>query len=154
MKKTILTMLSAAVLCGGLTFYNEVSAQGKVKSNETNPLLQQWKTPYATPPFSKIKENDYLDAFKQAINVHNKEIHNFNNTIAALDYSGKLLKQVSGVFGNLTSCLTDENLQKIQEKVGPMLSKHYDEINMNESLFKRVKIVWENKNSAKYTSEQ
>ena len=76
-------------------------------AQSTNPFYQEWKTPYGTPPFDKIKQDHYLPAFKQGIEEQNKEIAailnsdeepTFENTVEALEYSGGLLTKVSNVF--------------------------------------------------------
>ena len=153
MKKTILFMLSAALLFGGC---------GK-KENSDNPLLKEWNTPFGTPPFDQIKTSDYLPAFEEAMKVHNKEIDaiinnkevaNFENTIVSYDLSGELLGKVAGVFFNMTAANTNEELQKLEEKIGPMLAKHADEITMNAKLFERVKKVWDNKENENLNKEQ
>ncbi|MFA6199982.1 MAG: peptidase M3, partial [Bacteroidales bacterium] len=155
MKKTILFMLSAALLLGGCGKNN--------KDLANNPLLKEWNTPFGTPPFDKIQLKDYLPAFEEGMRVHNEEIDaiinnkeaaNFENTIVAYDLSGELLAKVSGVFFNMTSCNTNEELQKLEEKIGPMMAKHGDEITMNTKLFARVKNVWDNKDKEKLNKEQ
>ncbi len=76
----------------------------------TNPLLAQWETPHATPPFSKIELAHYEPAFEAAIACQRAEIDaivnnpakpTFGNTIAALERSGELLGRIEGVFYNL-----------------------------------------------------
>ena len=71
--------------------------------DEINPLLAKWDTPFETPPFNKIKSTHYLQAFKEAIKIHNSEIDEivnnsedatFSNTIEAIDYSGDALTRV------------------------------------------------------------
>jgi peptidyl-dipeptidase Dcp len=155
MKKTILLMLSVALLLGSC---------GKDKKDlANNPLLKEWNSPFGTPPFDKIQAKDYLPAFEEGMRVHNEEIDaiinnkeaaNFENTIVAYDLSGELLSKVSGVFFNMTSCNTNEELQKLEEKIGPMVAKHGDEITMNAKLFERVKKVWDNKDKEKLNKEQ
>lgn len=155
MKKKILFMLSAALLFG--------ACQNKDLSKDSNPLLQTWDTPFGTPPFEKIKVTDYLPAFTAAMQEHNDEIEkiiknkekaNFENTIAAFDYSGELLAQVAGVFYNMTAANTNEDIQKLEEKIGPMMAKHRDEITMNAKLFEKVKSVWDNKEKENLNQEQ
>lgn len=133
------------------------------KDNQTNPLLREWDTEYQTVPFDEIKNSDYEPALKEAIAKHNEEIQeiinnkdkaNFENTIAALDYSGRLFKRVVSVFNNMTLCNTNQELQALQEKLSPMISSHEDEIKMNEQLFNRIKTVWDNRSNENLNSEQ
>jgi len=93
---------------------------------ETNTLLAEWDTPFETPPFEKIKTEHYLPAFKEAIKIHNSEIEKiinnseeatFPNTIEALDYSGKMLRQVRRVFSAMNSAMSNDELQAINKEV-------------------------------------
>lgn len=146
-------MLSAAFLVVGC---------GK-KELADNPFLKTWDTPFGTIPFDEIKIEHYMPAFEEGMKVQNGEIEaiiknkekaNFKNTIEAIDYSGELLAKVSGVFFNMTGANTNEELQKLEEKIGPILAKHGDEITMNGKLFERVKMVWDNKDKEKLNQEQ
>lgn len=129
----------------------------------SNPLLENFTTPFGVPAFDKFKTSDYLPAIKEAIAIHDKEIEaivnnkekpNFKNTIEALDQSGALLNQVATIFYNLNSVITDDAMQKIAEESAPLMSKHSDNISLNKELFKRVKYVYDNRKSEKLNSEQ
>ena len=98
-----------------------------------------------------------------AMEEHNKEIQaiidnaeapTFDNTIAALDYAGETLSKVAGVFFNMMAANTSEELQKVNEQVGPMMATHSDNISMNAKLFEKIKAVYDAKDSQKYTGEQ
>lgn len=130
---------------------------------ESNPLLEDWKTPFGTPPFDRIKTEHYLPAFKEAIELHKKEISDiienedkptFQNTIAALDYSGSKLKQVQRVFSAMNESMSSNEMTQLSKEISPMLSKHKDDINLNEDLFKRVKTVYDNKDEIDLTTEE
>ena len=130
---------------------------------ETNPLLAEWKTPFETPPFDKIKTEHYLPAFKEAIKQHNKEIDaivnntddpTFSNTIEALDYSGELLNRVKRVFFAMNEAMNNDEMTAISKEVSPMLSKHSDDINLNEKLFKRVRDVYDKREALGLNTEQ
>jgi peptidyl-dipeptidase Dcp len=130
---------------------------------EQNPFFTEWKTPFGTPPFNEIENEDYLPAFKEGIRLQqeeiaaitaNKEAPTFANTIDALERSGKLLDKVSGVFYNLNSALTSDTMQQIAKEVSPLLSKHHDDINLNAALFARIKSVYEQKSKLNLTVEQ
>lgn len=153
MKKTLMT-----ILVSGLMF-----ASCSKQEVSDNPLLQKWDTPFETAPFEKIKVEHYLPAFEAAMEEHNKEIQaiidnaeapTFDNTIAALDYAGETLSKVAGVFGNMMAANTSEELQKVNEQVGPMMATHSDNISMNAKLFEKIKAVYDAKDSQKYTGEQ
>ena len=124
--------------------------------DKTNPLLAEWDTPYGVPPFDLIKAKHYEPAFKQAMSLHNAEIEaivdcseepTFANTIAAFDASGEKLSAVSNIFSMMCAALTDKDMQEIEEEMMPRLSAHYDAIYMNEGLFKRIKVVYDKRNS-------
>ncbi|WP_299519395.1 M3 family metallopeptidase [Winogradskyella sp.] len=126
-------------------------------------LNKTFVTPYNTAPFSKIKNEDFLPAFKTAIDrakaeietiTNNDEIPSFKNTIEALDYSGEELDRVSSIFFNLNSAETNDEIQKIAQDVSPLLSEFSNDITLNEDLFRRVKIVYDSKASLHLTTEQ
>ena len=153
MKKTLMTILVSGVVLASCT-KNQVA---------DNPLLQEWDTPFQTAPFEKIKVEHYMPAFQAAMEEHNKEIQaiidnaeepNFDNTIAALDYAGETLSKVAGVFFNMMAANTSEELQKVNEEVGPMMATHSDNVSMNADLFAKIKKVYDAKDSQKYTGEQ
>jgi peptidyl-dipeptidase Dcp len=132
-------------------------------TEQKNPLLATWDTPFETPPFDKITTEHYLPAFEKAIEIHNKEIDKivknsdevtFANTIEALDYSGTLLRRVRRVFSAMNESMSNEQMQIISKEVSPMLSKHNDDINLNENLFSRVKAVYEMRESLGLDTEQ
>ena len=128
-----------------------------------NILNTPFDTLYNTAPFSKIKDLDYLPAFKIAIAEAKAEIDaitnseatpNFENTIETLEFSGQQLDRISGVFFNLNSAETSDLIQKIAQEVSPLLSDFSNDITLNEELFKRVKAVYDNKNGLNLTVEQ
>ncbi len=125
----------------------------------TNPLLQS----FDIAPFSKIKNEHFLPAFKEAISLSRKEVDNitanpdiptFENTVEALAYSGKQLDRVSSVFFNLNSAETNEKIQKIAQEVSPMLSQLGNDITLNEALFSRVKTIYAQKDDLDLSVEQ
>lgn len=119
-----------------------------------NPFMAPYGTPFNMPPFDKISNSDYLPAFEEGIRQHNQEIEaiinnravaDFDNTIAALDNAGQLLENVTYVFNGLYDACSTPELQTLGEQILPMLSKHNDEVMMNERLFSRVKQVYDNR---------
>ncbi len=133
------------------------------KQQEDNPFFKEWDTPFSTPPFAEIKNEHYLPAFEEGIRQQQKEIAaitankdapTFKNTIEVLERSGAFLDRVNNVFDNLTSALTSDTLQQIAKEVSPLLSKHWDDIKLNVELFKRIKVVYEQKSEWDLTVEQ
>ena len=119
----------------------------------TNPLLAEWDTPHATPPFDKISASDYEPAFDTAIAVSRAEIDaivnnpakpSFKNTIVALEKQGELLERISSVFFNMLQCNTSDELQNIAMQIQPKLTELDNDVSLNPELFKRVKEVYEN----------
>ena len=126
-------------------------------------LNQYFDTPFNTAPFSKIKNKDFLPAFKKAIQeakaeidaiVKNPEVPSFQNTIEALDFSGEQLDRISSIFFNLNSAETSDEIQKIAQMVSPLLTEFSNDITLNEDLFKRVKTVYDTKDTLSLTTEQ
>ena len=128
-----------------------------------NILLQEFETNFNTAPFSKIKNKDFLPAFKQAIEKAKAEIYaitsntepaSFKNTIEALDYSGEQLDRISSIFFNLNSAETNPVIQKIAQEVSPLLSEFGNDVTLNKALFNRVKTVYNTKSQLTLTKEQ
>ena len=123
---------------------------------ETNPLLSEWTSPFGVPPFDQVKEEHYMPAFKEAMKVHNQEIDaivnnpeapDFENTILALDNAGSLLSKVSAVFSSASGVRSNDRIMEISNELTPLRSAHSNEINMNDALFKRVKAVYDQRES-------
>lgn len=128
-----------------------------------NILFEKFNTPFHTAPFSKIKNEDFIPAFKHAIETAKQEIDvieknteapTFQNTIEALEFSGEQLDRISSLFFNLNSAETNDEIQKIAQEVSPLLSEFSNDITLNEDLFKRVKAVYEKKETLNLTTEQ
>ncbi|AOW08239.1 M3 family metallopeptidase [Flavobacterium gilvum] len=128
-----------------------------------NILLQKFDTKLDTAPFSKIKNDDYLPAFQEAILlakaeidviVKNTENPTFKNTIEALSFSGDTLDRISNIFFNLNSAETSDEMQKIAQDVSPLLSEFGNDIRLNADLFARVKSVYDQRESLNLNPEQ
>lgn len=150
MRKFIVSLLAAAVLA--------MPAAGKtpkkVKTNENgNPFLTEYTTKYKIPPFEKIKYEHYIPALEQGIALHNQEIEmianarqtpTFVNTVLALDNSGEVYNKVCAVFMALNESDATPEMQEIAEKFIPLMTAHGDDIYMNEGLFSRIKMIYNN----------
>jgi peptidyl-dipeptidase Dcp len=130
---------------------------------QNNPLTSEFKTPHQTAPFSEIKNEHFIPAFEESIKqgeaeikaiIENPQAPTFENTIAALDNSGKLLSRTAGVFFNLLSAETSDELQQIAQQVSPILTKFQNDITLNPELFKKVKTVYDKKETLGLTAEQ
>lgn len=133
------------------------------KKSEMNPLLADFDTPFGVPPFELIEYGHYLPAFKKAMEMQNKEISaitgneaapNFENTIAALDYSGEKLGAISSIFYNIRSANTSDEMQQIARELVPLMSAHRSNINLNAELFNRIKTVFNQQDELDLTREQ
>lgn len=126
-------------------------------------LTQYFNTKHNTAPFSQIKIEDYVPAFKEGIALAKAEIDaitnnpdapTFENTIVAMDFSGDVLDRLSSVFFNLNSAETNDEMQKIAQEVSPWLSEFGNDIRLNAELFARVKAVYDQKESLNLNPEQ
>lgn len=130
---------------------------------ENNPLLEHFDTPHQTPPFDRIRTEDYIPAFDRAIAeakaaiesiAQSEAVPDFENTIVALDGSGEALNKVSAIFFNLNSANTNDEMQQIAQEVSPKLTEFDNSIYMNPRLFERVKQVYNKQNDLSLTPEQ
>ena len=128
-----------------------------------NPFFEEYETPFKIPPFEKIKFEHYEPAFMQGIDEHQKEIlkiaqnekePTFENTLEALESSGKTLDKVANVFYNLLGSNTNDEFDALAVKMSPLLSAHNDKILLNKELFERIKILKSNEPSLKLSDEQ
>ena len=131
--------------------------------NTNNPLLKPFQTIHQTAPFSEIKNEHFLPAFKVAIEearaevqaiIDNPDAPTFENTIVAMSQSGDRLSTIRKIFFNLNSAETNDEIQKIAQEVAPMLSEFGNDISLNPDLFARVKAVYEQKEGLVLTPEQ
>ena len=122
------------------------------QAQRENPLLQESNLPFGAPDFSKIDSTDYMPAFEAAIQqtrdeiaaiVDNPDSATFENTILALEESGKTLDRVSRVFFALVEADKTPALADIEKKVQPMLTDLGNEISFNKPLFERIKKVYD-----------
>ncbi|TRX35542.1 M3 family metallopeptidase [Flavobacterium sp. ZT3R18] len=128
-----------------------------------NILLQKFGTKLDTAPFSKIKNENYLPAFQEAITLakaeidaisNNAENPTFENTIETLSFSGDTLDRISSIFFNLNSAETSDEMQKIAQDVSPLLSEFGNDVRLNAALFAKVKTVYDQRDSLNLNPEQ
>ena len=129
----------------------------------SNPLLTKSTLPYGAPQFDKIENQHYIPAFKQAIAeakaeidaiINNPNEPTFENTIEALEYAGSTLNQVSHIFYNLLEANTNEEMQNIAEEISPLTTEFSMYVSLNESLFQRVKKIYNQKNNTNLNAEE
>ncbi len=128
-----------------------------------NPLLTESPNKWGAPQFDKIRNEHYLPAFEEGIRqakaeidaiVNNPEAPTFENTIEALEYSGRTLDKVSGIFFNLLEADSDEQMQSIAEEVSPKLTEYSMYVSLNEKLFERVKAVYDMRETLSLEKDQ
>jgi peptidyl-dipeptidase Dcp len=131
-----------------LSFFNMTHA--------ANPLLGAYRTPRETCPFDKIKQAHYLPAVEEGIRQLEKEVATiasnpqpptFENTIVALEHSGKLLERVTSAFFTVLNAEADDSLMNLSQEILPKLSECRNNIHLNETLFARVKAVYDRRAS-------
>lgn len=124
-----------------------------------NPLLQ----PFDTAPFTQIKNEHFAPAIKQLIIdtkeevnaiVENTDAPTFANTVEALENTGQQLDRATSVFFNLNSAETNDEIQKIAQELSPLLTEFGNDLLLNEALFKKVKTVYDARESYDLTGEQ
>lgn len=128
-----------------------------------NPLLKPFNTPHQTAPFNEIETSHYEQAMEEGMKMGNEEIKNiiensdeptFENTILALENSGKVLDRVTTIFFNLLSAETNDEMDGIAERITPKLTEYSNNISLNEALFDRVKVVYSNKSNLNLSPEE
>ena len=133
------------------------------KQPAENPLLAPFKTPHQTPPFDQIKTEHFVPAITAAMEenrgeieniVNNSATPNFENTIAALERSGRKLDRITGILFNLNHAETNAELQAVVRNIAPVLADFSNEVMLNEKLFNKVKYVYDNCDRKQLTVEQ
>jgi peptidyl-dipeptidase Dcp len=129
----------------------------------SNPLIQEWDTPFGIPPFDLIRDEHFRDAMEAGFEqqraevkaiIENPEDPSFSNTIEALEQSGALIERTFKIFGNLTGTDTNSTLDALELEMNPRNSRRKDEIYLNEALFRRVSVVYEARGKLDLDEEQ
>lgn len=135
---------------------------GKTIAKNINPFAEPSTLPLQAPDFDKIKDADYLPAFDEGMRqqlaevkiiAENKAEPTFDNTIIALEKSGRMLERVSLTFFAVVQANSDKQLEKIQTNVSPKLAMHQDAIFLNPALYARVKALYDNRDKLALDAE-
>ncbi|MGM9742788.1 MAG: M3 family metallopeptidase [Candidatus Cryptobacteroides sp.] len=119
--------------------------------------------PYGAPQFDRIRAGHYMPAFKAGIKeakaeidaiVANPEEPTFENTIEALEFSGRTLNRVAGIFYNILEADATDELQAIAEELSPLMTEYEMYVSLNAQLFERVKSVYEKRESLPLDKDQ
>jgi peptidyl-dipeptidase Dcp len=128
-----------------------------------NPFLSEYDTPFQVPPFDKIATSDFLPAVEKGIAEQQAEIDavannpaspTFENTILAFNNSGRLLAKVMNVFECLIASNTNSAMQALAGTIFPLVTAHQDNIYLNDTFFRRMKAVYEDRDNGKLDAEQ
>lgn len=139
------------------------SSKDSSMTDPGNPFFSEFDTPFGVPPFDRIHHRHFMPAYTAAMEIGRQEIDaiagnaeapTFENTIEALERSGKMLTRVSSVFGNLSGSMTNDSIQSIQKEVSPLLTRYRDDIRLNKALFNRISDLYERRESLGLTVEQ
>jgi len=156
--RTLVLLIAMSALAAPMA-----SADNPAPAPANNPFFTEWTAPFGVPPFAQIKEEHFLPAFEEGIAERRREVAvitaseekpTFANTVEALATGGSLLAKVSGVFFNLFSAETNDELQAIARELSPKMSALRDDIQLDEKLFARVAAVWEQRESLELNREQ
>jgi peptidyl-dipeptidase Dcp len=138
-------------------------SEAQEKVPQANPLLRPWQTPFETPPFAEIAPEMFLPAFEQAFADHAAEVAaithdpsqpDFDNTITALERSGKLLTKVSAVFYALVGAHSNPALLEADKELSLRMARHWNPIMMNAVLFGRIVQLYERRATLDLTGER
>ena len=151
-------VLGIIVAMARITAISVIAQTSPVQNTNTadNPLLTESSLPYHVPPFDKIKDEHFAPAIDAGMREQLKEVEavannsekpTFDNTIVALERTGRLLDRAQRTFSNLNACNTNPTLQKIDKEMAPKLAAHHDEIFLNPKLFARVQELYDNRNN-------
>lgn len=153
--------ISIVILMAGLCLQIRAD-ESRFAAEEDNPLLKEYRTPFETPPFDEIRNEHFIPAFEEGIRLHeaeiraiveNKEKPTFENTIVALERSGFLLNKVDRLYSNMMGACPSEELSRLGDRISPVLTRHENETAMNEGLFRRIRDVYEMKESLDLNGE-
>jgi len=143
-------------LCLGATAVWMIATAAEAALPDSNPFAHESTLPYQAPPFDKIRDSDYQPAFEEGMRQQIAEIDaiannsapaTFENTIVAMEKSGRMLDRVSLTFSGVVQANTNDALDKVQTEEAPKLAAHADAIFLNPKLFARVKAVYDARDS-------
>ena len=129
----------------------------------TNPLLQDWDTPFGLAPFDAISDDDFAPALDEALSAHRVEVDaiagdpaapDFDNTIGAMEAAGEALDKVLGAFFTVAGADSNPAREALQRDFSPKLAEHFSEISSNKALFARVAALWAGRDDLDLTEEQ
>jgi len=152
-------LLQMAVIITAILMMASTTVTALAANNEfgpTNPFYAASPLPFQAPPFDKIKDSDYQPAIEAGMTQQRAEVRaiadnpappTFENTIVAMEKSGRLFNRVMQVFGGVTGANLSPELQKVQEIEAPKLAAHQDAVFLDTKLFQRVDAIYKQRDS-------
>jgi peptidyl-dipeptidase Dcp len=155
MKHPLALALAVALSTTALPVLAQSSKAQPTVNATANPFFAESTLPLQYPAFDKIQDADFGPAFDRGMAEQLKEVEaiannkakpTFENTIVALEKSGRVLSRAASVFFNLTSADTNPAREKLQAEYAPKFSAHSDAINLNPALYARIKALYDTRN--------
>jgi peptidyl-dipeptidase Dcp len=149
-------MIFAALIIG-------CTDNGNVSATASNPLLEEWDTPFGTPPFDKIESRHYLPAMRAGMRDWKREINaitsesaepDFANTVEAFEAAGGVYGKVSRVFNAVNGAHSDDVTRETAKVIAPERAAHLDDILLNAALFDRIVHVYDKRGELDLNDEQ
>ena len=140
-----------------------MAASGTTSGGGGNPFFHAWNTPFGVPPYARIKAEHFAPAYARGFAEHEAEVEkiagdpapsSFDNTILALENSGRALQRVDDIFGQLVGTDSTDELLAIERDMSPRTAAHWNKVRMNEALFARIDALHRNKDGLDLTDEQ
>jgi len=160
MLKNMTVWITSGAIALGASFAPTAAAD--TKFGPSNPFFQPSTLPFQAPPFDKIKDEDYQPAIEAGMAEQLSEIEaiadnpeppTFNNTLVAMEKTGRLLQRVLAVFGGVSKANTNPALLKVRAEEMPKIAAHQDAIYLNAKLFARVTALYKQRASLKLDPE-
>ncbi|MGB7462762.1 MAG: peptidyl-dipeptidase Dcp [Candidatus Acidiferrum sp.] len=156
--------MTALITSGALALgsANTPAVSADAKFGPSNPFYAPSTLPFHAPPFDKIKDEDYQPAIEAGMAEELSEIQaiadnpappTFENTLVAMEKTGRLLQRVRAAFGAVTGANTNPLLQKVRTEEAPKQAAHHDAIYLNAKLFARVAAVYQQRATLKLDGE-
>ena len=160
MFKQVTVLIAFAAITLGTVYTPAVAADAKF--SPSNPFYAPSSLPFHAPPYDKIKDEDYQPAIEAGMDEELAEVQaiadnpatpTFENTLVAMEKSGRLLQRTMAAFRGVTGANTNPLLQKVRTEEAPKLAAHHDDIFLNARLFARVAAIYEQRDSLKLDPE-
>ena len=161
--RAMTTLMAAALLAGGCSTSEPGDApEAPDAMTDDNPFFAESTLPYQLPPFDRIDESHYRPAFERGMAEQIEEIDaiagaseppTLENTLIAIERSGRLLERVASTFFSLSAADTNDALNEIRAEVAPALAAHTDRILLNGDLFARVETLYDQRETPALDNE-